>query len=130
MVAGVFHYRLVKHERHNQAVMALPWKKHIIALYTGSALIMIRSIFRVVEYLMGNAGYLMSHEVFLYVFDAVLMFLVMALFNVVHPSEITLLTKENAQLRTSPDTSGEEMIKSEHSGDHQFGSENSMKERV
>lgn len=41
----------------------------------------------------GNDGYLISHEVFLYIFDALLMFLVMVIFAVVHPSEI------NAQLR-------------------------------
>jgi hypothetical protein len=50
---------------------------------------MVRSVFRVVEYLQGNAGYLLSHEVFLYVFDAVLMLAVMGMFNWVHPSEIT-----------------------------------------
>lgn len=41
----------------------------------------------------GNDGYLISHEVYLYVFDAMLMFLVMVIFAIVHPSEI------NAQLR-------------------------------
>ena len=30
----------------------------------------------------------MSHEAFLYIFDAVLMFGVVLLFNIVHPSEI------------------------------------------
>jgi hypothetical protein len=50
---------------------------------------MIRSIFRVVEYIGGNAGYLLSHEVYLYVFDALLMFLVMASFNWIHPSQVT-----------------------------------------
>lgn len=50
---------------------------------------MVRSVFRVVEYLQGNAGYLLSHEVFLYIFDAVLMLGVMVLFNWVHPSEVT-----------------------------------------
>jgi hypothetical protein len=67
----------------------LPWQRHLYNLYVTSGLIMVRSIFRVVEYLQGNAGYLLSHEVFLYVFDAVLMLAVMGLFNWVHPSEIT-----------------------------------------
>jgi hypothetical protein len=52
---------------------------------------MVRSIFRVVEYLQGFSGYLLSHEVYLYVFDAVLMFCVMVIFNVVHPSEVVAL---------------------------------------
>ncbi|RYP41686.1 hypothetical protein DL767_000891 [Monosporascus sp. MG133] len=66
----------------------IPWQKHMKALYVGSLLIMVRSIFRAVEYLQGFDGYLLSHEVYLYVFDAILMFLVMVLFNYVHPAEI------------------------------------------
>ncbi|KAH7248223.1 RTA1 like protein-domain-containing protein [Fusarium solani] len=69
----------------------IPWKKHMMALYVGSMLIMVRSVFRALEYLQGFDGYLLSHEVYLYIFDAVLMFLVMVLFNWIHPSEITAL---------------------------------------
>ncbi|EHK48433.1 hypothetical protein TRIATDRAFT_178509, partial [Trichoderma atroviride IMI 206040] len=64
------------------------WKKHMYTLYAGSVLIMIRSIFRVVEYLMGNNGFLLRHEYFIYIFDAALMFLVMVLFLCVHPSQL------------------------------------------
>jgi hypothetical protein len=67
----------------------LPWKRHLFNLYFTSALIMVRSIFRVVEYIGGNAGYLLSHEVFLFVFDATLMFFVMLSFNWVHPNQVT-----------------------------------------
>ncbi|KAF2180156.1 RTA1-domain-containing protein [Zopfia rhizophila CBS 207.26] len=67
----------------------LPWKRHIYALYVASALIMIRSVFRVIEYLQGNNGYLLRHEVFLYVFDGLLMFGVMSLFNWIHPAQVT-----------------------------------------
>ena len=42
---------------------------------------------------MGNDGYLMRNEVWLYVFDSVLMFLVVAIFNVIHPSEVKGLLK-------------------------------------
>lgn len=67
------------------------WRRHMWALYSGSTLIMIRSVFRAVEYLQGFDGYLLGHEAYLYLFDAVLMFLVMVLFNCVHPSEIVAL---------------------------------------
>lgn len=67
----------------------LPWKRHMFALYIASTLIMIRSIFRVVEYVQGNNGYLLQHEVYLYIFDGLLMFSVMCLFNWVHPAEVT-----------------------------------------
>ncbi len=69
----------------------IPWKKHLFALYIVSVLILIRSVFRVIEYVQGNAGYLLRHEVFLYVFDAALMFIVMVLLNVCHPGDIALL---------------------------------------
>jgi hypothetical protein len=44
-----------------------------------------------VEYLQGRDGYLLSTEVFLYVFDATFMFLVMLVSPVVHPSEVNCL---------------------------------------
>ncbi|CAN9350821.1 unnamed protein product [Alternaria alternata] len=115
VVSGVFHYRLVrdlplkkrysplslfKSRRSSPSIHTsstvpraslseLPWKRHLYTLYLASALIMVRSIFRVVEYIQGNAGYLLSHEVYLYIFDATLMFFVMLAFNWTHPSQIT-----------------------------------------
>jgi len=50
---------------------------------------MFRSIFRVVEYLIGNNGFLLKHEYFLYIFDAAPMFVEMLLFIWIHPSETT-----------------------------------------
>ena len=49
---------------------------------------MIRSVFRVVEYAQGSDGCLLHREVWLYIFDALLMVVVMLLFNVIHPSVI------------------------------------------
>jgi hypothetical protein len=71
----------------------ITWKRHMTALYITSTLIMIRSVFRAVEYLQGFDGYLLRHEVYLYVFDAVFMLMVMALFNYIHPREITALIR-------------------------------------
>lgn len=51
------------------------WKILNINLFIGSVLIMIRSIVRLVEYIQGFEGYIIKHEWFLYVFDAVPMFL-------------------------------------------------------
>lgn len=91
-VAVTFHLRLNKHPTSLSMDPAVPWLKHLAALYAASALIMVRSIFRVIEYVQGNRGYLLRHEVFLYIFDAVLMLAVMVIFNVIHPSEITSKT--------------------------------------
>lgn len=66
----------------------MDWQKHLYALYVASMLILVRSVFRVIEYVMGNNGYLLKKEVFLYIFDAVLMFLCMVWLNMVHPGEI------------------------------------------
>ncbi|KAM0449315.1 hypothetical protein ACHAO4_007662 [Trichoderma viride] len=87
----------------------LSWEKHMNALYVASVLIMIRSIFRVVEYLQGFNGYLLHHEAYLYIFDALLMFLVMVLLNVVHPSELAasmkhkIVTDHDYNLRVFPE---------------------------
>lgn len=93
IVAALFHMRLQKYGPASTSInlSALPWKKHLLALYVSSALILVRSVFRVIEYIMGNAGYLLKHEVFLYIFDAVLMLGVMLIFNYIHPSEVTEL---------------------------------------
>lgn len=63
------------------------------ALYIVSALILVRSVFRAVEFLQGFEGYLIGHEIFIYVFDALLMFIAMLVMNWTHPSEINMLMK-------------------------------------
>jgi hypothetical protein len=82
-----FHSRL-RGRPTTRSLMGIPWEKHMFVLFAASLLVMVRSIFRVVEYLQGFDGYLLSHEVFLYIFDALLMFIMMALFNWSHPAEI------------------------------------------
>ncbi|CAK7221343.1 hypothetical protein SBRCBS47491_004496 [Sporothrix bragantina] len=57
-------------------------------LYGASALIMVRSIFRVAEYATGYSGPLQSTEAYIYIFDATLMFAVGVLFVVYHPSTV------------------------------------------
>lgn len=74
----------------------------MFVLYVVSALTMVRSIFRIIEYVQGNAGYILGHEAFLYVFDAVLMVVVMVVFNVVHP--VHLLA--GAEVRAYEDAGG------------------------
>lgn len=57
------------------------WQTIILSLFVCSGLIFIRSIVRVVEYLQGNDGYIISHEVYIYVLDALPMFLTMVIFS-------------------------------------------------
>jgi hypothetical protein len=58
-----------------------------------SVLILARSIFRVVAFIQGFDGYLIGHEVYIYIFDAVLMFIAMICMNWIHPSEIQMLMR-------------------------------------
>jgi hypothetical protein len=83
-----FHRRLVKRQTEKSINLNSSWRKHLWILYAVNLLIMIRSMFRLIEYAMGNNGYLLRHEAFLYVFDGVLMLAAMILFNVVHPSSL------------------------------------------
>lgn len=76
----LFHVRLVKSPTAAAKAGETPWRRYLVVLYITSAIILVRSIFRVVEYLQGNAGYLISHEIFLYIFDALLMAITMLIF--------------------------------------------------
>ena len=89
--ALVFQRRLVSHPNAGIAADHTPWRKHMYALHTSSILVLVRSVVRVVEYVQGTDGILMSNEVFIYVFDGVLMFALMVMFIVIHPSEVNCL---------------------------------------
>ncbi|BCR85873.1 RTA1 domain-containing protein [Aspergillus chevalieri] len=88
ITATHFNWKLKKFPIPRSCSPDIPWRKHLNVLYVTSLLIMVRSIFRLAEYIEGNNGYLLHHEVYIYVFDAALMFIVMIIFNVVHPHEI------------------------------------------
>lgn len=85
-----FHFKL-RQRPTTRSLSGIAWEKHMVILFAASLLIMVRSVFRVVEYLQGFNGYLLSHEIYLYIFDALLMFVMMALFNWAHPAEILSL---------------------------------------
>ena len=91
LVAILFQTRIQKVPTQQSA--RVPWRKHLTALYAASILILIRSVFRVAEFIEGNGGYILSHEWFLYVFDSVLMLSVMVIFVFVHPSEVKALLR-------------------------------------
>lgn len=82
VTALLFHSRMAKRSHTGASQGSVAWERHLYVLYVTSVLILIRSIFRVVEYLQGNDGYLISHEVFIYVMDALLMAIVMTVFAV------------------------------------------------
>lgn len=82
------------------------WQKILFMLYAVSALVMVRSVFRVIEYVTGSDGYLMRHEWPLYIFDAVPMMLTVGVFAWWYP----------AQLGAVPMTKGEGLEAGSESG--------------
>ena len=85
--ACIFHYRIRACPTTASSTLTVPWRRQLFVLYFASILIMIRSLFRVAEYVTGSDGVLMSTEVYIYIFDATLMALTMIAFNAFHPSK-------------------------------------------
>jgi hypothetical protein len=84
--SAVFHRRLSASPTVQSSTA--PWRKYMYGLYAASALILIRSIFRILEFQGGHNGELMMKEFYIYLFDAALMFGVMVFFNIVHPGKL------------------------------------------
>lgn len=91
LVALIFNYRLDKHPTSRSLHTSLNWRADLRTLFITSALIFIRSVFRLVEYSQGNNGWLMRREWTLYIFDATLMWVVLVIFNIWHPSHVEAL---------------------------------------
>ncbi|KAH6956078.1 RTA1 like protein-domain-containing protein [Fusarium avenaceum] len=88
VVSVVFHRRMLRTPTAESIGTIIPWESTLYMLYGVSLLIMVRSIFRVIEYAQGYTGYALSHEWTLYVFDTLLMWLVTIIFAWRYPSDI------------------------------------------
>ena len=86
LIAGLFQFRFERRPTKYHATC--PWRKHLYSLYAVSILIFARSLVRLVEYIQGNDGYIISHEAFLYAFDASVIFLAVVIMNGIHPGEV------------------------------------------
>ncbi|KAK5069278.1 hypothetical protein LTR64_008427 [Lithohypha guttulata] len=84
----------------------MTWRKLMVGLYVSSILISLRNIFRVVEYAMGWSGYLLSTEWPLYVFDGLLMVLVLVVCIMWYHPEISKGNKKSAAAMRKQETSG------------------------
>jgi hypothetical protein len=102
--AFLFHGRIARHPtaesestmRPTRFVWPRDWRGLLFACYIVSLLIVIRSVYRLIEFI--------GHEVFLYVFDASMMFIAMVVMNLFHPSAV--LQSDNTIVQTSePKTS-------------------------
>jgi len=92
--AAVFHRRMRAFPSHRvRTCEDIKWQRYLVCLYVASALIIVRSIFRMAEYAQGHDGALQRSEVLFYFLDSVLMFVLMVGFNWQQPSEIALLLR-------------------------------------
>ncbi|WXC51064.1 hypothetical protein QX201_010769 [Fusarium graminearum] len=82
IVAGCFHYRFSK----NSVVPPPNWQKFMMVIYFASMLILIRSVFRMVEYVEGPQSKLQAVEVYVYAMDAIPMAIITISFHIIHPS--------------------------------------------
>lgn len=88
VVTLIFHVRVMQQPTKKSTALSAPWHRFIWVLYIASLLIMVRSVFRMVEYAQGNDGSLLQTEIYTYVLDALLMVCVAAIFAIYHPSEV------------------------------------------
>ncbi|KAK2748751.1 hypothetical protein FQN57_000332 [Myotisia sp. PD_48] len=100
VVSVIFHHRMNNHPTTASLTLHFSWKKYLYSLYAVSVLIMFRSIFRVIEFAQGSEGELLRREVYLYAFDAALMFFVMVILNIIHPGIISTSIRGNLSLKT------------------------------
>ncbi|OJD15370.1 hypothetical protein AJ78_04375 [Emergomyces pasteurianus Ep9510] len=100
IVSVIFHRRIAASPTTASLSIRVSWRKYPYSLYAVSVLIMIRSIFRVAEYVQGADGALLRYEVYLYIFDAALMWTLMVVLNVVHPGVISDLLRGDTRLKS------------------------------
>jgi len=88
LVSIIFHLRFRKQPTRQSSLADLKWQTTMLVLYVVSALIMVRNIIRVVEYIGGRHGPLLRVEWTIYVFDAVLMAATMTVWWIWYPVAI------------------------------------------
>lgn len=113
LTAIVFHTRFRKAPTPRSYQVDRSWIKTMYMLYGVSSLIIVRSIFRIIEYVLGtgsSTGYLLTNEWTLYVFDTIPMLVVAGLFFWRYPDNLM------------PGQSAEVQLESQVSSEHVFPS--------
>jgi hypothetical protein len=97
--AIIFHRRFRRNPTARSYQVDPKWVQTLYMLYAVSVLILIRSVFRIVEYAFGNDGYPITHEWTLYSFDSVPMILVTIIFYFRYPSNLAPKTGDDDAIR-------------------------------
>lgn len=64
------------------------WEALLKLMMAAAVIIILRCVFRMIEFGQGHGGYLVSHEVFMYIFDAVPMLIVQVMFHFYHAGDV------------------------------------------
>jgi hypothetical protein len=108
LTALIFHVRIRKAPTARSSQMDQSWISTMHLLYGLSGLIILRSVFRIVEYVMGTDGYPLTHEWTLYAFDTVPMLVVALLFYLWYPNNLS--RKESKDIQLESQVSGETIL--------------------
>jgi len=71
------------------------WRQFLYVLYLSSFLVLIRQIYRVIEFAQGFTGYLSVHEIYFYIFDTIPIFFAGALYIIYFPGNGYLPRNQN-----------------------------------
>ncbi|KAJ5612221.1 RTA1 like protein-domain-containing protein [Penicillium lagena] len=94
----IFHRRMNVYVKDTRIYIQSSWKSDLNMLYGTSTAVLVRNIYRVVEYVMQSISqhrYLLTHEWPLYVFDSQLMLFLMIGFYVCNPTKLRHCTTES-----------------------------------
>lgn len=83
-------YRRIKQQ---SLPISVSWKRYFRAIEVATVVMIVRSTVRAIEFLEGEGGFVISHEIFIYLFDALLMFALMVILFVIHPGRLMKETK-------------------------------------
>ena len=100
-----FNVRFRAHLAETGATVDVPWQSCLNMLYLTSMAILVRNIYRMIEFIMGQDGYLLTTEWPTYVFDGTLMLLVMVGFFIWYPSQLRPSTRDSMVELTSDEAS-------------------------
>ncbi|UJR07231.1 hypothetical protein I4U23_011519 [Adineta vaga] len=71
------------------------WRQFLYIIYLSSSLVLLRQIYRVIEFAQGFTGYLAIHEVYFYIFDTLLIFIATTIFVIFFPGNGYLPRNQN-----------------------------------
>jgi hypothetical protein len=105
------HKKLISVEGREKMVCdsSIRWQNHFRALELVTLLLIVRSVVRMGEYAQGSSGFIASHEVFIYTFDAALMFSIMLVLAVIHPQRLVKMQPDISRIAARADDASWEM---------------------